>query len=494
MSFVNCTIIDKDTIHCNNVTFKAENMLTYEDKGFWIYLGIYVALVLFAGLMSGLTMGLLSLDLMTLKIMRDGGSPKEKKQAQKILPLVERHHLLLVTLLLANAAAVESMPIFLDRVSSPVIAILVSVTAVLIFGEVVPQAVCTRHGVAIGAALSPVVYLLIGMFCIISWPLSKLLDCLLGKDHGTFYRRAELKVLVDLHSSSSPNLVNGSDHEGEESLTVDEVLIIKGALDMKHKTVKDAMLPLDDVYMLDINSQMDHKTMKNIVDMSHSRLPVYEDDRTNIISVLIVKTLICLDPEDCTPVRTLLHSNSVGNVIYVDDDMPLYDLLNLFQTGKGHLAIVKKRASNRHLNEGDDTCILDEINSEVNEYSDIPEGTVIGIITLEDVIEELIQEEIIDETDIYVDIHKRIQVARAQRARRTNNYVESQISIRSDSSQIHNDDFSLVDLMRSKSQPVMEEDSHKEVKVERHLSRSLDNQIDETTDENAALLPNVSFA
>ncbi|XP_052086801.1 uncharacterized protein LOC127724058 isoform X2 [Mytilus californianus] len=468
MSFVNCTIIDKDTIHCNNVTFKAENMLTYEDKGFWIYLGIYVALVLFAGLMSGLTMGLLSLDLMTLKIMKDGGSPKEKKQAEKILPIVERHHLLLVTLLLANAAAVESMPIFLDRVSSPIIAIVVSVTAVLIFGEVVPQAVCTRHGVAIGAALSPIVYLLIGMFCIISWPLSKLLDCLLGKDHGTFYRRGELKVLVDLHASSPPHLANGSDHEGEESLTVDEVLIIKGALDMKHKTVKDAMLPLDDVYMLDVNSQMDHKTMKCIVDMSHSRLPVYEDEKTNIISVLIVKTLICLDPEDCTPVRTLLHSNSVASVIHVDDDMPLYDLLNIFQTGKGHLAIVNKRTSNRSLNESDDTCILEEINSQVNEYSDIPEGTVIGIITLEDVIEELIQEEIIDETDIYVDIHKRIQVARAQRARRTTN-----------------------NLMRSKSQPAIKEDDHKEIKVERHISRSLDNQIEETTDENAALLPPV---
>ena len=80
-------------------------------------------------------MGLLSLDLMTLKIMKDGGSPKEQKQAEKILPIVERHHLLLVTLLLANAAAVESMPIFLDRISSPIIAILVSVTAVLIFGE-----------------------------------------------------------------------------------------------------------------------------------------------------------------------------------------------------------------------------------------------------------------------------------------------------------------------------------------------------------------------
>lgn len=85
--------------------------------------------------MSGLTMGLLSLDMMTLKVLRDGGTPNEKKHAKKILPIIKRHHLLLVTLLLGNAAAVEAMPIFLDRISDPVTAILVSVTAVLIFGE-----------------------------------------------------------------------------------------------------------------------------------------------------------------------------------------------------------------------------------------------------------------------------------------------------------------------------------------------------------------------
>lgn len=85
--------------------------------------------------MSGLTMGLLSLDLTSLKVLQEGGKPHERKHAAKIIPLVERHHLLLVTLLLSNAAAVETMPLCLDRISDPITAILVSVTAVLLFGE-----------------------------------------------------------------------------------------------------------------------------------------------------------------------------------------------------------------------------------------------------------------------------------------------------------------------------------------------------------------------
>lgn len=100
-------------------------------------------------------MGLLSLDLLSLKVLRSGGNAKQKKYAATILPIVERHHLLLVTLLLANAAAVEGMPIFLDRISNPIIAILVSVSAVLLFGEIIPQALCTRYGLAIGYYLSP---------------------------------------------------------------------------------------------------------------------------------------------------------------------------------------------------------------------------------------------------------------------------------------------------------------------------------------------------
>jgi ankyrin repeat/SOCS box protein 13/metal transporter CNNM len=169
--------------------------------------------------MSGLTMGLLSLDVLSLKVLKGGGTPKERKYATKILPIVQKHHLLLVTLLLANAAAVEAMPIFLDRVSSPIVAVAVSVSAVLLFGEIIPQALCTRYGLAIGYYLSPFVRVLIFLLFIIAWPISKLLDVLLGKDHSTFFRRAELKHLVSLHEQGS--------QENEEPLSHDEVLIIK---------------------------------------------------------------------------------------------------------------------------------------------------------------------------------------------------------------------------------------------------------------------------
>ena len=85
--------------------------------------------------MSGLTMGLLSLDILSLEVLKRSGKPKEQKYASRIITLVKQHHLLLVTLLLANAVAVESMPIFLNKITNEIVAIVVSVTAVLLFGE-----------------------------------------------------------------------------------------------------------------------------------------------------------------------------------------------------------------------------------------------------------------------------------------------------------------------------------------------------------------------
>lgn len=463
MTNITCQLV-ANAIICNGTTYvEEEEKLTYRDEWFWIYLGIYVGLVLVAGLMSGLTMGLLSLDLMTLQIMKEGGTPKQQRQARKILPIVKRHHLLLVTLLLANAGAVEAMPIFLDRISSPVIAIVVSVTAVLIFGEVVPQAICTRFGLAIGATLAPLVYVLMGLLFVVTWPLSKLLDCVLGEDHGTFFRRAQLKVLVDLHGpNSQANLSHQQEEDDDEPLSIDEVLIIKGALDMKNKTVRDAMLPLGDVFMIDADSAMDKPTMSKILHQAHSRVPVYEHHEGNVVGLLLVKNYIMLNPEDRTPVRDLLN-DCTRSLLYVYDDMPLFDLLNIFQTGKSHLAFVRKHTEIKDIDEGYEV----EISPDSQE--------IIGIITLEDVIEELIQEEIIDETDVYVDIHQRIQVARAKKARLSMlNRLHSQDPDRSNlpsasnAAGFHISELDDICMTKSKSQPAL-----KKSPVKRALSGSV---------------------
>jgi metal transporter CNNM len=92
--------------------------------------------VLCAALAAGLTMGLLSLAPRNLQVKAMIGEEEEAKAAESVLPLIHNHHLLLVTLLLFNAVANEALPVFLGKVVPEFAAVLISVTLVLIFGEV----------------------------------------------------------------------------------------------------------------------------------------------------------------------------------------------------------------------------------------------------------------------------------------------------------------------------------------------------------------------
>ena len=179
-----------------------EGTSTYLQPGtaeFVIIWIICVGLVLFAALMSGLTMALMSLDQMNLSVLSASGTMEEQAHAKKLSPLLKRRHLLLVTLLIGNAAAMEALPIFLNQLIPEYAAIMLSVTFVLIFGEIIPQALFTKHRLTIGSALAPLVWALQFLCFPVSFPIALLLDFFLGKDHPTIYRRAELKELTTLH-------------------------------------------------------------------------------------------------------------------------------------------------------------------------------------------------------------------------------------------------------------------------------------------------------
>lgn len=137
----------------------------------FVYAGVSFSLVLFAGIMSGLTLGLMSKRPVDLEILQRSGSSTERKQAAAIFPVLQKQHQLLVTLLLCNACAMEALPLYLDKIFHPVVAVLLSVTFVLAFGEVIPQAICTKHGLYVGASFIGLVRFLMFICYPIAYPI-----------------------------------------------------------------------------------------------------------------------------------------------------------------------------------------------------------------------------------------------------------------------------------------------------------------------------------
>ncbi|WOH04841.1 hypothetical protein DCAR_0624253 [Daucus carota subsp. sativus] len=410
------------------------------ETGFFVHIGIVVVLVCFAGMMSGLTLGLMSMSLVDLEVLAKSGTPTDRIHAAKILPVVRNQHLLLCTLLICNAAAMEALPIFLDGLVTAWGAILISVTLILLFGEIIPQSVCSRYGLAIGAAVAPFVRVLVCICFPVAYPISKLLDYLLGHGHVALFRRAELKTLVDLHG-------NEAGKGGE--LTHDETTIIAGALELSEKTASDAMTPISDTFAIDINARLDRELMNLILEKGHSRVPVYYEQPTNIIGLILAKNLLTIHPEDKVPVKNV----TIRRIPRVPETLPLYDILNEFQKGHSHMAVVVRqcvKAESYAVNEsptnmkdvkidvdGEKPPLEKSLktkrslqkwksfpNSGNNSFkgsrskkwtkdmycdilqidgSPLPklpeEEEAVGIITMEDVIEELLQEEIFDETD-----------------------------------------------------------------------------------------------
>ncbi|KAK9462001.1 uncharacterized protein V1516DRAFT_673487 [Lipomyces oligophaga] len=338
---------------------------------FWVFMGISITLVLLGGIFAGLTLGLMGQDEVYLQVVQQTGNATERKNASKVLSLLKRgKHWVLVTMLLSNVITNETLPIVLDRcLGGGWPAVVSSTILIVIFGEVIPQSVSVRYGLAIGAAFTPFVLFLMYAMCPIAYPTALLLDHVLGEDHGTVYRKAQLKTLVTLHRSM-----------GTERLNRDEVTIISSVLDLNEKPIGVIMTPIQDVYTMSADRILDEAAVEEILRAGFSRIPIHTPDEPhNFIGMLLVRILISYDPEDALPVSSF----PLATLPETRPDTTCLSVLNYFQEGKSHMMLV----------------------------SDSPGEAygALGVVTLEDVIEELIGEEIVDESDVYVDISQGIR-------------------------------------------------------------------------------------
>ncbi|XP_029356352.1 metal transporter CNNM2 isoform X6 [Echeneis naucrates] len=348
---------------------------------FWLQVIFISMLLCLSGMFSGLNLGLMALDPMELQIVQNCGTEREKNYAKKIEPVRSQGNYLLCSLLLGNVLVNTTLTILLDDIAgSGLIAVVMSTIGIVIFGEIVPQAICSRHGLAVGANTIFLTKFFMLLTFPASYPVSKLLDYLLGQEIGTVYNRE--KLLEMLRVTDPYN-----------DLVKEELNIIQGALELRTKTVEDVMTPLRDCFMIPGDATLDFNTMSEIMKSGYTRIPVFEGERSNIVDLLFVKDLAFVDPDDCTLLKTITKFYS-HPLHFVFNDTKLDAMLEEFKKGKSHLAIVQ-RVNNE--GEGD------------------PFYEVLGIVTLEDVIEEIIKSEILDETDLYTDNKTKKKITHRER-------------------------------------------------------------------------------
>jgi metal transporter CNNM len=307
-----------------------------------------------SALFSGLNLGLMSLSPHDLKRRIKLGD----KRAKKIYSVRKNGNLLLVTLLLGNVAVTTSLSVFLDSITFGVIAIIASTALITVFGEIIPQAVLSRYALEI----VPHTVWIVRIFMFILYPICKpiawALDKVLGEEMPTIYSRKELVEILEEHSSYK-----------ESDLRADEEKIARGALSFGNKIVKEVMTPRSVVLNLDADWKLNDGLLSKIKNDGHSRYPVYKNNVDTMVGILYVKDLIIYD-----------GGRTVGEmarepVNFIHEEQNLDEALRAFLKTKHHLFVV------------------------VNSFKE-----TVGVVSMEDVMEEILQDEIVDEFDKYDDL------------------------------------------------------------------------------------------
>jgi Mg2+/Co2+ transporter CorB len=323
------------------------------------------------------------------------GTEEEKRRAEVILPLVTLtpHHRLLVTLLLGNALVNEALPIFLDDLFPTWAAVLISVVLVLFIGEIIPAAVFTGpQKLAIAAHFAPLVWCIMFFLSPVALPIAWFLDRAIPAKVEAISRN-QVRAFVEVHRELAK--------EGgvSEPFLEDEEDMIKGALSLGSVTADTAevLTPMKDVFSLSFDARLDAPTLALILEKGYSRLPVLHQDSSVFLGHLLVKDFIVLNPDLATPVSKM----ELYAPVCARPTRLLSDLLNDFQTGASHMAFIahdpvllsRALAQFRALKVSSSADIPRDI------LQSIKNAGVVGIVTLEDVIEVLLTEEVYDESD-----------------------------------------------------------------------------------------------
>jgi putative hemolysin len=327
---------------------------------------ILVGLIGLSAIISAAEIGFFSVNETKLQALVQAGH----KRAAMALQLRCNPQRLLSTIMigdnLVNAGAASyvtllTMRLFGSEALGVAIGILTFV--LMIFGDVVPKTLAARHSMAVAIAMAYPVYAIQWVLKPVLFLLEPMIDKITGGKGLTvpFVTEEELKIMLDVGGKSG-------------TIESEEVKMIKNVFQLKDITAEDAMTPRIYVFSLDGNLRL-KEAEELLYNSKYSRIPVYDGTLDNITGVLYKAKALT----ELAKGRTEVRLRDIAHPpLFVPAGKTADDLMKQFQQEKRHMGVV------------------------VNEY-----GGVMGLVTLEDLLEEVVGE-IVDETDITEELIKRI--------------------------------------------------------------------------------------
>lgn len=240
--------------------------------------------------------------------------------------------------------------------SGPAVATAVMTILVLIFGEILPKSFAKEHSETFALAIAGPLSFVCRLLAPVVWIFVQI------KKLFTARGGDELNIQPSVTEDELKTIIDTVEEEGV--LSEQETDIIHSAIDFDNTVVQEILVPRVDMVALDVNAPV-QQVLDTCLEQGFSRIPVYEDSIDNVIGVLHAKDLLrCLSRGQEIRVRELMR-----DVMFVYRTKKINRLLADFRRSKQHLAIV------------------------TDDY-----GGTVGLVTLEDVLEELVGE-IWDETD-----------------------------------------------------------------------------------------------
>ncbi|ANU27390.1 CNNM domain-containing protein [Planococcus versutus] len=323
---------------------------------------MFIALVIFLFMsffLSGSETALTAINRMKVHLRAEQGDAK----SQKLQKLIAKPDRMITTILIGNNIANIMLPTLVTTIAitrgwEVGVATAILTVILIIFGEVLPKTISATFADKVAYMVFPVISIMVVFLMPLTWLLAQFTNIFIriiskGTVKEATMTKEELRTMVDIAST-------------EGTFEEDESERIKGVLDFPHKDVSDVMSThRTDTVGIAIDSSYE-EVRDLILDSSYTRYPVYEESMDNVVGLFYAKKLIEWSMNPNLTLEELMDDNP----LFVVQSVSVETVFKMMMSKKKHMAV-----------------ILDEY------------GGTLGIVTHEDIIEEMIGQDIEDETD-----------------------------------------------------------------------------------------------